>query len=458
MPCGRSRGDGAGAGVTRITAMDVFDVRFPTSLSSAGSDAMNLDPDYSAAYVVLRTDGAGPGDGSGDGPGRALEGHGLTFTIGRGTELCVAAARVLERFVVGMDAEELFGDMGGFWRRITGDSQLRWIGPEKGVIHLATAAVVNAVWDLYAKARGVPLWALLAGMSPRRLVELVDFRYLRDALDEDEAADRLAAMAPGRAERIRHLEAEGYPAYVTSVGWMGDDETRVRRLCETALAEGWTALKMKVGRSAEDDARRAGLIRSVIGPEVRLMMDANQVWDVPEAIARTLDLARFDPYWMEEPTSPDDILGHAAIARAVAPIRVASGEHAHNRVMFKQLMAAGAISVCQLDACRLAGVNEVVAVLLLADKFGVPVCPHAGGVGLCEYVQHLSAFDYIAVSGSLEGRMTEYSEHLHEHFVDPVRVAGGRYQLPSVPGYSAELLGPSRSDHLFPTGRIWAGS
>jgi L-fuconate dehydratase len=429
----------------RITGMNVYDVRFPTSRTLAGSDAMNLDPDYSCAYVVLRTD-------SPDG----LAGHGLTFTIGRGTDLCVAAARALAPFVVGMDAGELFGDLGGFWRRITGDSQLRWIGPEKGVIHLATAAVVNAVWDLYAKHEGVPLWALLARMAPREIVDLVDFRYLRDALDEEEATDRLAARLEGRDARRAELERDGYPAYVTSVGWMGYDESRVRDLCELALGEGWRSLKMKVGRSPEDDARRAALIRSVVGDDARLMMDANQVWDVPEAIERTKALARFDPYWMEEPTSPDDVLGHATIARAVAPIRVATGEHAHNRVMFKQLMQAGAIGVCQLDACRLAGVNEAVAVLLLADRFGVPVCPHAGGVGLCEYVQHLSAFDYIAVSGSLDGRMTEYAEHLHEHFVDPARVAGGRYLLPSQPGYSAELHPSSLDEHVVPHGRVWA--
>jgi L-fuconate dehydratase len=424
--------------------MDALDIRFPTSRTLAGSDAMNVDPDYSAAYVVLHTD-SGP------------QGHGLTFTIGRGNDLCVAAARALERFVVGHDAEELFADMGGFWRRITGDSQLRWLGPEKGVIHLATAAVVNAVWDLYAKTRGVPLWQLLASMSPSEIVSLVDFRYLRDVLDEGEALDRLTARVGGRAARQAELARDGIPAYVTSVGWMGYDEDLTRSLCEAALAEGWSAVKMKVGRSPEEDARRAGLIRSVVGPETRLMMDANQVWDVPEAIERTLALARFDPYWMEEPTSPDDVLGHAAIAKAVAPIRVATGEHAHNRVMFKQLMAAGAISVCQLDACRLAGVNEAVAVLLLADKFAIPVCPHAGGVGLCEYVQHLSAFDYVAVSASLDGRMTEYADHLHDHFLDPARISAGRYVLPSAPGYSAQMHEASINEHLYPGGAAWSG-
>ena len=430
----------------RITAMDVHDVRFPTSRTLAGSDAMNLDPDYSAAYVVLRTD-----DGAG------LAGHGLTFTIGRGTEVVTSAARALEHFVVGRETGELFGDMGAFWKQITGDSQLRWIGPEKGAIHLATAAVVNAVWDLFAKVRGVPLWRLLTDMSPSEIVDLVDFRYLRDAIDEDEALDRLTSRAAGRDARRAELERDGYPAYVTSVGWMGYDEGLVRNLCERALADGWRSLKMKVGRSAEEDARRAALIRSVVGDDVRLMMDANQVWDVPTAIARTKALAAFNPYWMEEPTSPDDILGHATIARAVAPIRIATGEHAHNRVMFKQLMQAGAIEVCQLDACRLAGVNEAVAVLLLADKFDIPVCPHAGGVGLCELVQHLAVIDYVCVSGSLDGRMIEYVDHLHEHFLDPVHVNNGRYRLPTRPGYSAEMHEESVHTYRYPHGDEWAG-
>ena len=430
----------------RITGMDVHDVRFPTSRTLSGSDAMNPDPDYSAAYVVLHTDS-----------GTDLKGHGLTFTIGRGTELCVAAAQALAPYVVGQDTGELFADMGAFWKRVTGDSQLRWVGPEKGVMHLATAAVVNAVWDLFAKAERKPLWQLLADMTPRQIVDLVDFRYLRDALSEDEAVDRLEAKVGGRQERQAELEREGYPAYVTSVGWMGYDESLVRTLCEEALADGWTSLKMKVGRSPEEDDRRAALIREVVGPEPLLMMDANQVWDVGEAIERTRALAEYDPYWMEEPTSPDDVLGHKAIADGIRPIRVATGEHAHNRVMFKQLMQADAIDVCQLDSCRLAGVNEVVAVLLLADKFGVPVCPHAGGVGLCEYVQHISAFDYIAVSGSLDGRMTEYAGHLHEHFLDPVRVAGGRYRLPTRPGYSAEMYEESVHAHRYPQGDVWAG-
>jgi L-fuconate dehydratase len=426
----------------KIIDVDVLDVRFPTSRTLDGSDAVHLDPDYSAAYVVLRTD---------DGP----DGHGLTFTIGRGTEIVVEAVRSLLPFVVGRDAEELFGDMRAFWHQVTGDSQLRWIGPEKGAIHLAGAAVVNAVWDLYAKSRGKPLWKLLADMSPRQLVDVVDFTFITDAITPDEAVDLLTAVAPTRGEREAHLRADGYPAYVTSVGWMGYDDAKVERLCREALAEGWTSFKMKVGGEPAEDARRAALIRSAVGDSSRLMMDANQRWDVDEAITRVNGLAQFDPFWIEEPTSPDDVLGHATIARAVAPIAVATGEHAHNRVMFKQLMQAGAIGFCQIDSCRLAGVNEVIAVLLMAAKFGVPVCPHAGGVGLCEYVQHLSAFDYVAVSASLDNRMTEYAEHLHEHFVEPIDVRRGRYTLPAAPGYSAEMRPESLAEFSFPDGACW---
>jgi L-fuconate dehydratase len=418
--------------VTTIIGVEVIDVRFPTSRSLDGSDAMNRDPDYSAAYVVLRTD-------AGDG----LEGHGLTFTTGRGTEVVVAGVEAIE------------ADLGAFWRELVGDSQLRWIGPEKGVIHLATAAVVNAVWDLVAKRAGKPVWQLLSEMSPEEIVALVDFRYLTDALTPEQALAILREALPGRDERRAELLRDGYPAYTTSVGWLGYDDAKIRRLCREALADGWTRFKLKVGADVEDDIRRARIVREEIGPDRMLAVDANQRWDVGVAIGWMARLAEFDPYWIEEPTSPDDILGHAAIARAVAPIRVATGEHVHNRIMFKQLLQAEAISVCQIDSCRLGGVNEVVAVLLLAARFGVPVCPHAGGVGLCEYVQHLSPFDYIAVSGRLDGRMIEYVDHLHEHFKDPVTVERGVYRLPSKPGYSAEMLAASLADYTFPTGRIW---
>ena len=384
---------------TTITGLDAFDIRFPTSRERDGSDAMNPDPDYSAAYVVLRTDRPG------------LEGHGLTFTIGRGNELCVGAARALAPLVEGLTLEEIKADMARFWRRLTGDSQLRWVGPEKGVIHLATAAVVNAAWDLYAKAEGKPLWQLLTGFTPEEIVRCIDFRYLTDALTRQEALEILRQHEPTRAARETEMRARGYPAYTTSAGWLGYPDEKIRRLCREGVQQGWSHFKIKVGRDLDDDLRRAAIVRAEIGPDRKLMLDANQVWDVGEAIANMRQLARFEPWWIEEPTSPDDILGHAAIAQAVAPIGVATGEQGHNRVMFKQLMQAGAMRFCQIDSCRLGGVNEVLAVLLLAAKFGIPVCPHAGGVGLCEYVQHLAIFDYICVSASLEDRVVEYVDH-----------------------------------------------
>ena len=429
-----------------ITSLEVLDVRFPTSRTLDGSDAMNPDPDYSAAYVILRTDAA-------DGP----EGHGLTFTIGRGTEVVVAGVRALEPLVVGRSTDDLFADMGGFWRELVGDSQLRWIGPEKGVIHLATAAVVNAVWDLFAKEAGKPLWKLLVDMTPEELVALIDFRYISDALPPERALERLRALAPTRAAREAELRRDGYPAYTTSVGWLGYSDDKIRRLCREALADGWTAFKLKVGADVDDDRRRARIVREEIGPELMMAVDANQRWGVDEAIGWMAQLAEFDPYWIEEPTSPDDILGHAAIARAVAPIRVATGEHVHNRVMFKQFLQAEALSVCQIDAARLGGVNEVLAVLLMAAEFGVPVCPHAGGVGLCELVQHLSVIDYVCVSGSLDGRVIEYVDHLHEHFVDPVVIRDARYVVPTRPGYSAEMLPESLARYRYPDGAEWAG-
>ncbi len=429
-----------------LTIIDVVarDIRFPTSRALDGSDAMNPDPDYSAAYVILKTD-------SPDG----LEGHGLTFTIGRGNELCVAAINALRPLVVGKTLESFAADMGAFYRMITGDSQLRWVGPEKGVIHLATAAVVNAVWDLYAKAAGKPLWKLLVDMTPAELVACIDFRYITDVLTAAEAQTMLERMAASRSEREREMREQGFPAYTTSTGWLGYSDEKVRHLCREAVAAGWTHFKMKVGVNLADDLHRARIMREEIGPERTLMMDANQVWDVADAITNMQALAAFNPWWIEEPTSPDDILGHAAIARAVAPIGVATGEHVHNRIMFKQLLQANAISFCQIDSCRLGGVNEVLAVLLMAAKFGIPVCPHAGGVGLCEYVQHLSIFDYIAVSGSQENRVLEYVDHLHEHFLDPVVIRNGRYMPPTMPGYSITMRPESLDRHEFPHGAAW---
>lgn len=408
---------------------------------------MNAAPDYSAAYVILETDHP---DG--------VEGHGLTFTIGRGNELCVQAIEALAYLVLDQPLEVLFADMGGFWRCITGDSQLRWVGPEKGVIHLATAALVNAVWDLYAKVEQKPLWRLVADMTPEQFVACIDFRYITDALTPEEAQALLRENEASKAERIAYLEAHGYPAYTTSAGWLGYADDKVRRLARAVRQEGWTHLKMKVGRSLDDDLRRAAIIREEIGDDMHLMMDANQIWEVDEAIANMAELARFKPWWIEEPTSPDDILGHRAIAEAVHPIKVATGEHCHNRIMFKQFITSGALDICQIDSCRLGGVNEVLAVYLMAAKYGVPVCPHAGGVGLCEYVQHLAMIDYVCISASLEDRVVEYVDHLHEHFVDPVTIRNGAYLPPTRPGYSIEMKPESITAFSWPSGVAWVGA
>jgi L-fuconate dehydratase len=428
----------------RVVRATTHDVRFPTSRSRAGSDAMNPDPDYSAAYVVLETDDP------------RLSGHGLTFTIGRGTEICVAAIDALAPHVVGATLDELVADLGGLWRRLASDTQLRWLGPEKGVIHLATAALVNAVWDLYAKREGKPLWKLLADLSPEEVVACVDFRYVEDALTPDEALALLRRNEATKPERERLLRAEGFPAYTTSAGWLGYPEEALPALAAEAVESGFTHVKLKVGGDPVSDLRRARLVREAIGPDLRLSLDANQVWSVDEAIEATLQLAEVDPYWIEEPTSPDDVLGHRRVRDAVAPIRVATGEHVQNRVVFKQLLQLGAVDVVQLDCCRLGGVNEVIAVTLLAARFGVPICPHAGGVGLCEYAQHISMFDFVAVGASLDHRVCEFVDHLHDHFVDPVRVVGGRYLAPTAPGYSIEIRPESLAEFAFPDGPVWS--
>jgi L-fuconate dehydratase len=425
-----------------ITDVIARDIRFPTSRDHDGSDAMHVDPDYSAAYVILKTN-------------TDLEGHGLTFTIGRGNELCVAAIEALAPLIKGKSLESFTKDMGAFYGLITGDSQLRWVGPEKGVIHLATAAVVNAVWDLFAKAEGKPLWKLLVDMSPEELVRCINFRYVTDAITPEEALAMLKEKAATKAEREAEMRQTGYPAYITSAGWLGYSDEKIRQLCKEALAEGWHDFKIKVGRDLEDDIRRCRVMREVIGPDNRLMMDANQYWDVQEAIDHMRHLAQFNPWWIEEPTSPDDVLGHAAIAKALAPIKVATGEHCQNRVVFKQLMQADAIGFCQLDSCRLGGVNEVLVVYLMAAKFGIPVCPHAGGVGLCEYVQHLQLFDYICVTGSKKDRLVEYVDHLHEHFVDPCIVQNGCYMPPLAAGYSITMKAESIEEYSYPNGKAW---
>ena len=431
--------------MTVIKSIVARDIRFPTSRSLDGSDAMNEAPDYSATYVTVETS-------AGD------QGHGMTFTIGRGNELCVAGVETLSKLLIGHNVDDMFADMGGVWKAITSDSQMRWVGPEKGVIHLASAAIINAIWDLYSKALKKPVWQVLADMSPEDTVKLVDWTYLRDALDPAEALERLQEKFSGRAERTKHMMSNGYPAYTTSAGWLGYSDDKMRQLCADALAEGWSHFKMKCGGNHQDDIRRASILREMIGDDRKLMMDANQVWGVEETITKMADLAKFDPWWIEEPTSPDDILGHARIAREIAPIQVATGEHCHNAVMFKQFLQADAISFLQLDSCRLAGPNEILGVLLMAEKFGIPVCPHAGGVGLCEYVQHLSIYDYIAVSGSLENRILEYVDHLHNHFINPVVMKDGHYMPPMEPGYSITMHEDSLAEHEFPGGAQWKGN
>ncbi|TMR90989.1 L-fuconate dehydratase [Nonomuraea basaltis] len=429
--------------MTAIIGVDAFDVRFPTSLSQDGSDAMNKDGDYSAAYVVIRTDDP------------ALSGFGFTFTIGRGNDICVLAAKQRGLPLVGMTVEEVVKDLGGVYRHLKSDSQLRWLGPEKGVEHLAMAAVMNAVWDLAARVAGKPLWRLLVDMTSEELADVADLSYLSDVLTHDEAVALLKELEPTRADRVAELAVTGYPCYTTSAGWLGYSDEKLRRLCQEAVEAGYKHVKLKVGADLDDDIRRLRIAREVVGHDANLMIDANQVWDVPQAIEWVRALAEFEPMWIEEPTSPDDILGHAAIRKAVAPIGVATGEHGMNRVLFKQMFQAEAIDYCQLDSARLAGVNEILAVYLMAKKFGVPVCPHAGGVGLCELVQHLSIFDYVAVSGSLEGRVTEYVDHLHEHFADPCVVKNGAYVLPARPGYSAQMHDATLATFSFPGGDYW---
>ncbi len=422
--------------MSKITGLRTIDVRFPTSDSLDGSDAMNPDPDYSAAYVILETD-------------IEIEGHGLTFTIGRGNEICIAAIEALKPLVVGLDMDWVAQDMGRFWRHITSDSQLRWIGPDKGAIHLATGALVNAVWDLWAKIEGKPVWQLVADMSPEELVRCIDFRYLTDCITPEWALEFLTAKAEGKPERTATLKVEGYPCYTTSAGWLGYDDAKLRRLCREAVDAGFNHLKMKVGRDLEDDTRRLTIARDECGPDVNLMIDANQVWEVDTAIEWVKKLSFVDPWFIEEPTSPDDIEGHRKIREAVAPVQVATGEMCQNRIIFKQLIMRGAIDVVQIDSCRLGGMNEILAVMLMAAKYDLKVCPHAGGVGLCEYVQHLSMIDYLCIAGTREGRVIEFVDHLHEHFIDPCVIKNAAYMPPERPGFSIEMKAQSLKDYEF---------
>jgi L-fuconate dehydratase len=428
----------------KIVDLITKDIRFPTSRNLDGSDAMNPDPDYSAAYVILKTDHPA-----------GLEGHGLTFTIGRGNELCVNAIQTMSYLIIGKTLDSVTNDMAGFWRMITGDSQLRWIGPEKGVIHMATGALVNAIWDLYAKTENKPLWKLVSDMTPEQFVSCIDFKYITDAITPEESLKILSKLEKSKKDRIGKLQRKGYPAYTSSAGWLGYSDEKIIALCRQAKKDGWDFIKMKVGSNLEDDIRRASIIRNEIGYDIKLMMDANQSWDVDEAIDHIGQLARFQPWWIEEPTNPDDINGHKTIAEAIQPIKVATGEVCQNRVVFKQFITSGAIDICQVDACRIGGVNEVLAVLLIAAKYNIPVCPHAGGVGLCEYVQHIAMIDYICVSGSMENRVIEYTDHLHEHFLAPVVIKNGAYIPPTHPGYSVQMKTESISNYTFPDGENW---
>jgi L-fuconate dehydratase len=421
-----------------IRSMRVLDVRFPTSVHLDGSDAMNPDPDYSAAYVVLETNEPG------------LEGHGLTFTIGRGNEVCCAALQALEHLVLGLDLAWIAEDMGRFWRHVTSDSQLRWIGPDKGAMHLATGAVVNAVWDLWAKAEGKPVWQLVADLTPEAFVRLIDFRYITDCITPEEALALLRERREGQGARRADLLAHGYPCYTTSAGWLGYDDDKLRRLAQQAVDAGFQHIKLKVGRDLDDDVRRLRIAREVIGPKRHLMIDANQVWEVDQAIDWLHHLAFARPWFIEEPTSPDDIEGHRRIREALqGQMQVATGEMCQNRIIFKQLIMRQAVDVVQIDACRLGGVNEVLAVMLMAAKYGLKVCPHAGGVGLCEYVQHLSMIDFLCLAGTHDGRVIEYVDHLHEHFVDPCVVRDAAYRAPLRPGFSIEMKPKSLAAHQY---------
>ncbi|MEQ9437256.1 enolase C-terminal domain-like protein [Hyphomonas sp.] len=427
-----------------ITGISARDIRFPTSRHSHGSDAMNPDPDYSCAYATLSM--------SGDIP----DGCGITFTIGRGNDLCVAAIEGLGAHLVGRHLDEFEDDLGLASRLLLNDSQYRWLGPEKGVVHLAAAALINAVWDALSKRAGKPLWQYVSDMSPARFLSAIDFRHIRDYLPESAALERLEAQFAGRADRMERLLEDGYPAYTTSAGWIGYSDDEIVEKLNAAYAEGWRHFKIKVGGDLRQDVERCALFRNTLGSDVRLSVDANQVWDVADAVRASRAMAPYDIYWIEEPTSPDDILGHKAIAEQVAPLKLATGEHAHNKVMFKQFLQANAIGFCQIDACRLAGVNEVLAVMMMADKAGIPVCPHAGGVGLCEYVQHLSMIDYVCISGTMDDRVIEYAAHLHEHFLNPIEIRNGRYIAPTTPGYSIDMWPQSLADHEFPHGAVWA--
>jgi L-fuconate dehydratase len=430
--------------VARICDLETYDIRFPTSREFIGSDAMNPDPNYSAAYIVLRTD-----DASG------LCGHGFVFTIGRGNDVQTAACAALRHLVVGRDVDDVCADLGGFARSLTNDSQLRWLGPEKGVMHMAIGAVINAAWDMAARRAGKPVWRLIAEMSPEQIVQCIDFRYLSDALTPEDALEILRRAERDKAARIAYLLERGYPAYTTTPGWLGYSDEKLVLLAKGAVQDGFRTIKLKVGLDVDDDVRRCKLAREAVGPDIAIAADANQRWDVGPAIAWIKRLSPFGIAWVEEPTSPDDVLAHSAIRNGVTPVPISTGEHTQNRILFKQLLQAQAVDLIQIDAVRVGGVNENLAILLLAEKFGVRVFPHAGGVGLCELVQHLAMADFVAITGKMEDRAIEFVDHLHEHFVAPVRIQGGRYVAPVGAGFSAEMHPESLESFRYPNGAAW---
>ncbi|XP_055625030.1 mitochondrial enolase superfamily member 1-like isoform X2 [Toxorhynchites rutilus septentrionalis] len=425
-----------------ITTLEAKDIRWPTSLGAHGSDAMHTDPDYSCVYVTINTE-------------EGIYGNGLTFTLGRGTDIVLLAVNSMKRMVEQRTTESIFQNFALFWRELTSESQLRWIGPEKGVTHLAVAAIINALWDLWGKIRGLPVWKLLTEMEPEELVSTIDFRYITDAITREEAINILKENRAGTRTRMNELMKTGYPAYTTQVGWLGYSDDTIRALCRKYLQAGFTAFKIKVGQNLENDIKRCRLVREEIGWNNTLMVDANQIWDVNEAIEWMKNLKHFKLLWIEEPTSPDDILGHKKIADALN-IGVATGEMCCNRVMFKQFIQSQAFEFCQIDSARIGGVNEILAVYLMAKKFNVKVCPHAGGVGLCEMVQHLQLWDYTSVSCTMDKRMIEFVDQQHEQFVHPARIyANACYIPPSAPGYSTELKPEAVSMFEYPVGSEW---
>ena len=423
--------------MAKIVKLTTYDLRFPTSDYLDGSDAMNPDPDYSAAYVIIETDQS------------SLKGHSFAFTLGRGNDLCCNAIKALQHLVIGLDLNWIRDNQSAFSRRMTSDSQLRWVGPEKGIIHMASGAIINAVWDILSKLDNKPLWQLVSDMNAEQISNIIDFRHITDFLNQDEAVEILKSHQKTKLDRVSILENEGYPCYVTSAGWLGYSDKKLQRLCLEAKDNGFEYVKLKVGKDLKDDMRRLEIARTTLGPDIKIMIDANQVWEVGQAIKWMKSLAEFDPYFIEEPTSPDDIIGHKKIKDAIYPIKVATGEAVQNRVIFKQLISENAIDIVQVDACRMGGLNEVLAVQLMASKQGLPVWPHAGGVGLCEYSQHLAMIDYLCISGRRDEQVIEYVDHLHEHFLNPCQIKNAAYMLPKESGFSVEMKPSTLVSNLF---------